>query len=495
MASNDPQPDPPSPAPSAAIIGGGLAGIAAALRLAERGVSVTLVEQTPRLGGRATGVADPGTGEIVDNCQHALMGCCTNLVDLYKRLGVAGRITWRGGLYFADECGRIDRIVADDLPAPLHLARSLLGMRMLTVAEKVAIGRGMLAILQIGERGRRYLRDISFAQWLIEHRQPPGAIRKFWSAVILSACNDRPEHVAARYAVQVFQEGLLSHEDAYRVGLPAVPLTELYDAAEHALRDAGGCILTTGTQAIGFDFDGHRIAALRLAGGVGDGAPRKLRAQAYIAAVPFDRVVGLCSELMLISDVRLRALGDLRASPIIGVHLYLRPGPGTPIMPPDTPYLSLAGGPLHWVFDKGTVETGPHAGATHLHGVIGGGHDLADAPAHDIAAAAQTQLRGVLPAFAGASIAHTRVLTERRATLSVRPGVDHFRPSAAGAIDNLLLAGDWVDTGWPATMEGAVRSGYRAAAAALRLMGRAVSDADLLAQSLKPGPLYRFMSG
>jgi zeta-carotene desaturase len=158
-----------------------LAGIAAAVRLAERGVGITLIETRKRLGGRATSFVDPVTEQVLDNCQHVLLGCCTCLIDLYRRLGVLDRIEWHRRLYFVDGLGRVDVLEAEDLPAPFHLTRGLMRFRSLSLREKIAISRGFLAVLRLGREGRERLRHLTFEQWLRGHDQPASVIEKFWS--------------------------------------------------------------------------------------------------------------------------------------------------------------------------------------------------------------------------------------------------------------------------------------------------------------------------
>ncbi len=454
---------------STIVVGGGLAGIATAIRLAERGVAVTLVETRKRLGGRATSFTDPATGRTLDNCQHVLMGCCTHLIDLYTRLGVADRIHWHRRLYFADARGHIDTLEADDLPAPLHMARGLLSFRMYSLTEKVAIARGMLAILRLGAAGRRHWHDRTFLQWLQQHRQPPSVIDRFWSVIVTSALNETPARASASYALQVFQEGFLAHERAYEMGLAAVPLVELYDPADQAIARAAGTVMLS-TSAERFHFDGRRITALELADG------RALHADLFVSTVPFDRLAKLCPPNLTQADPRLHHLDRFQVSPIIGIHLWFAsPHPSPPAadlhQPFPFPHLILTQSPLHWVFNKGTDPdvAGPdHSPTQHLHGVISAAYDLVDRPAEDLTRLADAELRKAVPATRHATLVHARVVKEKRATFSIAPGTDALRPAARGPVSNLYLAGDWCNTGWPATMEGAVRSGYAAAAAALQ---------------------------
>jgi zeta-carotene desaturase len=477
------------------VIGGGLAGIAAAVRLAEEHVPVTVVETRKRLGGRATSFTDPTTADVLDNCQHVLMRCCTNLIDLYDRLGVSQHIQWHQTLYFTDGRGRFDRLEADGLPAPLHLMRSMMGFRIFSLREKLEIARGMWAIIRtpVGRRGQ--LGDESFGDWLHRHHQSQGVIDRYWSPVIVGACNEQPARVAANYALQVFQEGFLQHEQAYEMGLAAVPLVRLYDPAEEILRQRGGTLMLS-SSAEALDYDGGRVRALRLADG------RELKADYFISTVPFDRLAKLCSPMMVAADGRLGHLDEIEVSPIIGIHMYFRCPGGQAVM--DLPHMVLADSPLQWVFNKGLERAGSGGGGEgeeksgagaavqHLHGVISAAHDLVDQSADQIASMAVAEVRKALPGAMGGQLQHVRVVKEKRATFSVRPGIDRLRPGARGGIGNLFLAGDWCASGWPATMEGAVRSGYLAAEAVMREVDGC--EREYLAADLPVRPLYRLLS-
>jgi len=466
------------------VVGGGLAGIAAAVRLAHDGVGVTLVETRKRLGGRATSFIDPTTGHVLDNCQHVLMGCCTNLIDLYRRLGVADRIQWHRRLYFAGDHGVVDQMEADDLPAPMHMFRSLMGFRSISLAEKIAIGRGMLAILRLGRAGRQRLHDMSFGRWLADHHQPEGAIQKFWSVIVTSALNEQVDKVDAAYAVQVFQEGFLANESAYVVGLPAVPLADLYDTVSRVIEAAGGAVLRS-ARVEKFFFEDHRVAGLSLADG------RRLDADLFVVALPYNRLAKLCSAPMCHEDLRLQRLDAFGASPIIGIHLWFESSRDRPVM--SLPHLIMTRGHLQWLFNKGYDE---QMGGQHLHGVISAAYGLVNTPGQEIIALAVAEIRQALGGSARAAAGKLlcgRVIKEKRATFSAGPGMDPMRPAARGQIDNLYLAGDWCQTGWPATMEGATRSGYLAAAAVMEdLCGVADESVRPLVADLAPHVLCQF---
>ncbi|MFG0249365.1 MAG: hydroxysqualene dehydroxylase HpnE [Phycisphaeraceae bacterium JB051] len=455
------------------IIGGGLAGIAAALQLADAGQKVTLIETRIRLGGRATSFDDPATDDLLDNCQHVLLRCCTNLMDLYERLGMADQIDWHKRFYFCNNQGVIDEMEGDDLPAPTHLTTSMLGFKGTTWAEKFAISKGMLAVMKLGAEGRKKWHHRSFADWLKQHKQPPGAIQKFWACVTISALNEQPQNMAADYALQVFQEAFCANAQAYHMGLPKVPLVRLYDAAQDAIEKAGGQVLLR-TSAQKLLFEDGKITGLKI--GEGD----VLTADQYVSTVPYDRLLKLSDDQAIKADARLQHLGQFGVSPIVGIHIWF----SHEIM--DLPHMALTESPLHWIFNKGIDG----AGWQHLHGVISAADDLMPMSADEITNMVVEEMRRILPRIGTLQPVHRRVVKEKRATFRLSPGIDDIRPTATGAISNLILAGDWTDSGWPATMEGAVRSGYKAAGAILK------QDADaLLIDGMQDGLLYQFITG
>ena len=451
-----------SGARSAIVMGGGVAGIAAAVRLADAGLAVTLVETRKRLGGRATSHIDQATGELIDNCQHVLLGCCTSLIDLYERLGVADQIAWHEQLHFFDKQGHHDVLAPADLPAPLHLSPAMLGFDTLTLGDKLAIGRAMVAMLRMGLRGRCGLADLSFAGWLARQRQPRSAVERFWAVIVISACNQAPARLSAEYAVQVFQEGFLAHRRSYTMGVSTVPLARLYDRAEAAITRGGGrLLLGSSVQAIELGADG--VVGVRL----DDGAV--MAADTYISALPHDRLARVVPAEAGQLDARLGGLDCIDVSPIIGIHLWF----DRPVCP--WPHMIYVDPPLQWVFVRSDAG-GPAEAGQHIHGVISAADAWVGRPAEQIEAMTLREMGRYLPDLDATHLIRSRVIKEKRATFSASPGVNAYRPSTTGAIANLLLAGDWTATGWPATMEGAARSGYAAASAAT---GRPMGVEDL----------------
>jgi zeta-carotene desaturase len=437
-----------------AIVGGGVAGIAAALRLAEAGAKPIVIETRKRLGGRATSVVDPRTGALIDNCQHVVLGCCTNLLDLYDRLDVLDRIEWHRTLYWTRGHGLIDEMAAGWMPAPLHLSGAMRRMRVFSKADKRHIGRAMWRMLRLGSRGRQQWADRTFAEFLESVGQPAEVVGSFWNTIIVSACNLDAGRVCAATAMHVFQEGFLANRWSYSMGLATVPLVDLYDAAQGAIEAADGA-LHLGVSARSIAYDGKRVTGVVTSEGV-------IEASAVIAAVTPDRLEKLTSDTMKTADARLQRLDEIDVSPILGVHL----GFTEPVM--DLPHLVLVDRPVQWLFNKG----GGDDGGQHVHAVISGADDWMGLDEPAIVERVMADVHHALPGSRGIEPVVARSIKEKRATFAATPDVERIRPRTApgtvglggGGIPNLFLAGDWCDTGWPATMEGAARSGYEAAA-------------------------------
>ena len=428
---------------SVIVIGGGLAGLATAAALGKAGFQVDLFEARGFLGGRATSYPLSGSEEgpeitkaleIIDNCQHVLLRCCVNLMDFYRRLGVADRIKFYKEFYFIEPGGRASVLRAGNLPAPLHFAGSFWKLRSLSLQDKIAIARGLVAIRSERER-RTDLDRITMLDWLREKRQPEAAIRRFWSQVLVSAVNEDVDRMAARHGFQVFWQGFLARPNSYEMGVPSVPLGELY--ASDSWKRVGNVRLH-----LRAPIDRVIVEDGSVRGIVSQGD--RITADYYVSALPFERVPGIIPELDL-------NVTGFEHSPITGIHLWFDRSLT------QLPHATLLDRTIQWMFNK--------SGGRYLQVVVSASRNLLEMPRADVIALAIRELAEFIPRVGEAKLEKAHVVKEVRATFSARPGLEQRRPQSVTKFSNFFLAGDWTRSGWPATMEGAVRSGYLAAEA------------------------------
>ncbi len=458
-----------------AVIGGGLAGLSAATVLAASGYGVHLIERRPYVGGRASSYQHPGTGEIVDNCQHILLGCCTNLIDLYRRLGVEDRIRWFDRITFLEPGGRRSVLRPGIFPAPLHNTASFLAAPALSFADKLAIGRGMMAFL----RGVPPDGNENFADWLLRHGQTRRAIDRFWNPVLVSALNENLDRVSVHYAGMVFRQAFMQSANGGAMGIPTIPLSELYGHAVGFIDAHGGQVsLRSSVNAVAFDAGSQRWR-VRM-----DDA--QVEADAVVLALPFESMQKLLSAMPpnAYSSGLAEKLQHFEHSPITGIHLWFDR------IVTDMEHAVLLDTTIQWMYNKSLLqpETRASASGSYLELVVSASKSLVEMSRQQIIDLALQELAEFFPAVREAKLVKAAVVKEVRATFSVTPGLTAFRPEAATGWPGIFLAGDWTATGWPSTMEGAVRSGYLAAEA---LSGAAGKPESFLRPDLAPRGLMR----
>ena len=449
------------------VIGGGLAGLAAGVALAESGWRVRLFEQRPFLGGRATSYVLPD-GEHVDNCQHVTLGCCTNLEDFYRRVGSVDKIKFFDRLFFLDPQGRRGEMQAGILPTPFHLTGSFAAFAPLSLWDKLSIARAMLDILRTKGRPADLVENggISMLEWLGRRGQTQGAIERFWRVVLVSALDEELDRTDARFGVAVFWKAFLSNRSGYRMGVPTVPLAQLYDGCKAEIERRGGEVVLR-APVRGLKIENGEIAGVRFDEG------KEETADAYVFAVPHTALAELLPESVKQSDPSLANLDKLKVAPITGVHFWF----DRQVM--KEPFVTLLDTTTQWIFNKtalygaanGKPESASAGGGQYLQLVISASYDLLQKSRQEIIDQCLEEVRHALPAARDAQLLKATVIKEAAATFSPEPGVDRWRPKQQSSVRGLFLAGDWTDTGWPATMEGAVRSGYLAAEAVLRVHG------------------------
>ncbi len=467
---------------SVAVIGGGVAGIAAATALADAGYRVELIEKRPLLGGRASSFADPRTGERVDECQHGTMRCCTNLTDLLNRLGVGEKIEYHSALPFLDREGRRSVIEGCGLPAPAHTALSFLRFRSINLRDKLGIARGMWAMLR-SRPGDPAAERTTIAEWFQQTGQTDQAVRHFWSPILVSACNETNDRISCASAFKLFRDGFLLNEEAFHFGTPTVPLATLYTEPTIAYLDARGGRVRTRTRVQEFRFEDQqrsdRLTGVTLTGG------ERLEADWYVSALQFDLLLKLLPPEHVEKTGYWEVLRGIELSPITGVHLWFdRPLAAAPA-------LALLDRQTEWIFNKNRLLQRPAGEPAYLTAVISASRRLAQRSNEELIAATMADVRECVPGAHEAELVHARVIQWPKATLSPLPGVEARRPGPVSPIANLFVAGEWTDTGWPSTMEGAARSGYRAAEALLAADG---APRSLLQPGLPISRLARLLS-
>jgi len=451
--------------------------MSAACALAEAGFRVQLVEQRGYLGGRASSYLHPGVGEVIDNCQHVLFGCCTNLLGFYHRIGVANRIHWTRTITMIEPGGRRSRLGPFELgplrlPAPLHSAPSFLNAKAFTFADKLALARAMRAMMKpatlIDNRE-------SLGAWLRRHKQTEGALNRFWKLVIASALNAEIEVISVPYAAKVIRELFLNSAQAGSMGMSTVPLSELYAGVPQFLAERGGSVLLN-THVEGAAWN-EELAQWLICTRTGE-----LVSDYVILALPFEATQKLLPRLPAEEGAEklARQIERHQHWPICSVHLWFdREITGLE-------HAVLLDREIHWMYNQSKLQTG--RGGNYIELVVSATRAFAALERKEAIALALRELAEFFPRVKEAKLEKVALVKEMHATFGVPPGIDSARPAAHSPWPNLFLAGDWVQTGWPSTMESAARSGHLAAEAVCMAIRepRTILDPDL-----KPRELMR----
>jgi squalene-associated FAD-dependent desaturase len=446
--------------PQVIITGGGLAGLAAACELADHGYRVVLSERRSFLGGRACSFPDPqGQGEI-DNGQHVFLKCCTHYISFLQKLGVYDKTLLQERLRVTviDPHTGASTLGSSFLPAPFHLLPSFVRFRHLSPLDKARAARAMLSILFTDRKKSSKLDSISFYRWLKDHGQTEAAIDRFWNLIVLASLNDDVRRVSADLALMVFQEGFLKRADGANVGYATVGLTSLVGTqARRYIEERGGQVML-GQKTEELLLEGKRIAGARLADG------SILQGDCYVCAVPHQTLLTLVPP-RLRSDPFFRRTSSLATTPIVNIHLWY----DRPIM--DLDFAAFINSEAQWVFNK-TRMWHLDSDGQYLDISLSGAQHYIDLPQEELVERFTRELRTLFPRARHATVRRCLVVKQRRATFAAAPGSAKYRLPCRTPIENLFLAGDWTATGWPATMESAVRSGLACAKEILRLAPR-----------------------
>ena len=451
--------------PDVLVIGGGLAGIATALRCADLGRSVTLVEGRPRLGGSAFSFTrGPLT---IDNGQHVFLRCCTAYQWLLRRVGAAGRTTLQPRLDIPvlHPDGRSARLARTaGVPAPGHLSAALARYGLLSPLDRVRAARGALA-LKLLDPADPGLDARTLGEYLRQHGQPSAVIERLWGVVATATLNQRPDDASLALAAKVFRTGLLDRADAADIGYAAAPLGELHSTlARQALAEAGVQVKLS-----------HRVESVESGGGAvvlrHRGEQQVLTPRVVVLAVPPREAFAALPKLAA-SDAA--AAQGLDTSPIVNVHVvYDR-------RVTDLDFGAAVDSPVQWFFDRtdSSGAAGAYPGSQYLAITVSAADDIIDVPSARLRETYLTELARLFPRARGAEVLDAFVTRERHATFRQTSGTRALRPGPRTGLDGVCLAGAWTDTGWPDTMESAVRSGVRAAEEVAHVSARDAMDFD-----------------
>jgi zeta-carotene desaturase len=465
------------------VVGAGVAGLAAAAALAGTGRRVTVLERKPYVGGRAYSYEHPALGEIVDS-QHVLLGCCTNLIELCEQAGTSKLIRWYDEQTFLEPNGRVSKIATSGLPAPLHYAPSFLNMPMLGWKDKLAIARGLTEFL----RGYPAEDSESVEIWLKRTHQTELSIRHFWKPIIMATLNDDAAHCSTRYAGKVFHELFVKSSVGGRLGIPTVPLSEFYLGAARLVESLGGAVqLRASVESVIQQQNGRwRVGS----------ADAVYTADAVILALPFEQTRKLLPAVqwgetagqnfgIQNDEVRSeleRKMARMVHSPFTSILLWYDR------QITDLDHAWLLDSTIEWFFHKSRIRRYAPERGSYVELVIAGSKAQLSMTREQILSSSLRELETFFPEVKRAKLLKSGILKEARATFSVTPGLDRFRPSQRTGLPGLFLAGDWTATGWPATMEGGVRSGRLAAGA---LMG---NTGCFLAQETPSSGIMRWVA-
>ena len=443
----------------AIVIGGGCAGFAAATALVESGARVLVVEARPGLGGRATAFTDPATGERVDNGQHILMGCYVETLSFLDRIGAADRVRWQSGLKISmiDRAGHHSVLALPALPSPLHFLAGVLAWDALNWSERLSVFRigALIRPSSASDFARRPLRELrrdrpaeSVRAWLENHGQAPRLCELLWEPLALAALNQSIDQAEASHFIGVLERVFGPDPASAALVLPAVPLDELYALPARAWLEQRGSEVRVNAPAR-VVVDGVRVRGIRV-------RDEAIDAPLVISTVPWYSFGALFDHMPPGLETTAANAAALASLPIVTVNLWF----DAAVM--HEPLVGLPGRNFQWIFDRRAIVGGD---ASHLSLISSGAETIVSQTNEELAATALREVRDALPAARSATLRKSLAVREKRSTFSLAPDAPP-RPQTRTAIDGLLLAGDWIETGLPATIESAVMSGHHAAAVA-----------------------------
>jgi squalene-associated FAD-dependent desaturase len=438
------------------VIGGGFAGLSAAVALSRRGLNVTVLEQKPELGGRAYSFVDEQIGDTVDNGQHLMMGCYDQTLSFLNTIGAADRLVFQENMAveMIAPGGVCARLRAARLPGPAHMAHAVMRYAHLRFAERVWLLVGGARMLAMQRRERALLERFSVSALLDRLGQSANARRVFWYPLTIATLNEEPARASAALLAEVLRRAFFGARRNSAFVYANVGLSELYCAPSKTYIECNGGAVLTRAAVAGIELDANkRVSKVRLREG------REISADYFISAVPWAALLRILP-VTVAEDSFFSRLSRLSFSPIICTHLWL----DRKII--DAPFVGFIDTTTQWLFNKDALWAGRSLGApAHLSFVISGARSLIDRSNQALAAQVLADLNAMIPQARDAQVLRTLVVKEKQATMAPSPESCEIRPPCVTPLENLFLAGDWVQTGLPATIESAVTAGHNAAQA------------------------------
>ncbi len=439
-------------APETVIIGGGFAGLAAAVDLAEQGRKVLLLERRGFLGGRAYSFTDKTTGDVIDNGQHLMMGCYHHTLSFLGKIGARGKLKFQANPrvdFLHDREGHTS-FQCPNLPAPLHLLAGLARLQSIGWNDRLrALRVGLALQLMNGQRAK--LADVTVREWLNQLGQSEQMQHRFWDIVALATLNETPERASADMFARVLDQAFLHTKEDSTMVISRVGLSDLYTTDAQAFIEARGGAVRLNTEVERLEFSGQRCTGVILRGG------EQLAAETVISAAPYFALRRMLAPEVLVASPSFRHLPELKSAPIVSINLWYDR------QVTALEFTGLLDSPIEWVFNKNAIAGAPVSKSQHLALVISGAHEAARKTKEELIALATREMERFFPAARATQPVHAFVIREQDATLSHTVGVARLRPPQQTEFENFYLAGDWTATGLPATIESAVWSGQESA--------------------------------
>jgi len=438
--------------PPVLILGGGFAGLAAAVDLVEQGKKVLLLERRAFLGGRAYSFTDKTTGDTVDNGQHLMMGCYHHTLSFLKKIGSTHKLKFQENPqvdFLSEHEGRAS-FKCPSLPAPLHLLAGLAKLQSIGWRDRINALRVGLELRKLNGI-RAQLADISVREWLNKLGQTEKMQSRFWDLVAVATLNETPDRASADMFARVLDQAFMHTRQDSTMVIAKTGLSDLYtDDACKFIEDRGGEVRLN-ADVVNINFDGGLVKGVRLRSG------EEIEAGTIISAVPYFALRRIISEDVLAASPSLRCLAEFKSAPIVSINLWY----AEPVT--DLEFTGLLDSRIEWVFNKNAISGNGPSGHQHLALVISAAHTVAKMSKEELIELAVAEMHRFFPAARHQKPLNAFVVREQDATLSHTVGVAHLRPSYQTEFSNFFLAGDWTATGLPATIESAVQSGQECA--------------------------------